>query len=96
MIDTTGVWTIVVAAGSSRRFGADKLDIRVSGTTTVLDLSVARARLAREGTALVLRPDDPRLSDPREPGLIVVGGGPTRSDSVRCGLAVVPPDASIV
>lgn len=96
MTDRTGVWTIVVAAGSSRRFGANKLDVRVTGTTTVLEMSVQRAVEASEGAVLVLHADDPRLRDQSSRAVTSVAGGRTRSESVRCGLAAVPLDATIV
>ncbi|MGI9022021.1 MAG: 2-C-methyl-D-erythritol 4-phosphate cytidylyltransferase [Acidimicrobiales bacterium] len=83
----TGVWAIVVAGGSGARFGRPKQFEDLLGRR-VLDWSLAAARAVCEGVVPVL-PDD-RL----EPGALP--GGPTRSASVRAGLAAVPAEAAIV
>lgn len=90
------VWTIVVAAGSGRRFGADKLSVAVDGDRTVLDLSVEIARRAGTGVVVVLRPDDPLLRATPVAGLTFVAGGDTRSASARNGLAAVPQNADVI
>lgn len=82
------VWTIVVAGGTGRRFGSLKQYARIDGRR-VLDLSVEAARSATDGVVLVVPADDAE----REGG---VAGGPTRTASVRNGLAAVPPEAEIV
>ncbi len=82
------VWTIVVAGGSGRRFGGPK-QYETLGDRRVLDWSLAAAREASDGVVAVLPADDAA----REGG---VAGGATRSDSVRAGLAAVPPEATIV
>ena len=81
------VWAIVVAAGTGSRFGAAKQFEPLLGKR-VLDWSVAAAREVCDGVVLVLPPDH------LEPG--TVAGAPTRSGSVRAGLAAVPDDAEIV
>ncbi len=90
------VWTIVVAAGSGRRFGADKLGVAVDGDRTVLDLSVETALEASTGVVVVLRPDDPLLHATPAPGLRFVAGGDSRSASARNGLDAVPDDATVI
>jgi 2-C-methyl-D-erythritol 4-phosphate cytidylyltransferase len=82
------VWTIVVAGGSSQRFGRPK-QYESLGAERVIDRSVAVARAASDGVVVVVPASDAE----REGG---VAGGRTRSESVRCGLAAVPADASII
>ena len=82
------VWTIVVAGGSSQRFGRPK-QYQSLGHERVIDLSVAVARAASDGVVVVVPADDVA----REGG---VAGGRTRSQSVRNGLHAVPNDASII
>ena len=86
------IWTIVVAAGSGRRYGGAKQFERI-GTDRVVDLSLATAARHSDGVVVVVPPGE------RPGGLTadrVVDGGATRSESVRCGLAAVPDDATIV
>jgi 2-C-methyl-D-erythritol 4-phosphate cytidylyltransferase len=82
------VWTIVVAGGSGRRFGSLKQYAELGGHR-VVDLAVAQARSVSDGVVLVVPADDATT----EGG---VAGGPTRTASVRNGLASVPADADIV
>ena len=82
------VWTIVVAGGSSQRFGRPK-QYEVIGSSRVLDLSLDVARSASDGVVLVVPAADVAV----EGG---VAGGRTRSESVRNGLAVVPADATVI
>ncbi|HVE46947.1 MAG TPA: 2-C-methyl-D-erythritol 4-phosphate cytidylyltransferase [Acidimicrobiales bacterium] len=87
------VWAVVVAAGSSQRFGRPKLYEQLAGRR-VLDWSLDAARLACDGVVLVVPPE---LVPAAEPGAdLVVAGGATRSASVRCGLAAVPTGAEVV
>ena len=90
------VWTIVVAAGSGQRFGADKLSVAIDGERTVLDVSVETALDASAGVVVVLRGDDPLLHATPAQGLRFVAGGATRSESARAGLAAVPDDAAVI
>jgi 2-C-methyl-D-erythritol 4-phosphate cytidylyltransferase len=55
----------------------------------VIDRSVAIARSVSDGVVVVVPPQDAVREG-------AVAGGATRSDSVRAGLAAVPPDATIV
>ena len=82
------VWTIVVAAGSGARFGGPK-QFSMLGDRRVLDWSVETAGSTSAGVVVVL----PAADAEREGG---VAGGETRSESVRCGLAAVPAEATII
>ncbi|MFN8052808.1 MAG: 2-C-methyl-D-erythritol 4-phosphate cytidylyltransferase [Acidimicrobiales bacterium] len=87
------VWTIVVAAGSGRRYGAAK-QFEPLGDRRVVDHSLAVAARHSAGVVVVVPPDEPEPTD-----LVadhVVPGGASRSESVRRGLAAVPADATIV
>ena len=79
---------VVVAAGSSSRFGADKLAVRLGGRP-VLERAVAsvRAPFPDAPVALVVRPDDVEAESARwrTAGVTVVAGGRRRQDSVRLG-----------
>ena len=85
---TEVVWTVVVAGGGGRRYGTAK-QYELLGEARVLDVAVEVARRATDGVVLVVPPEDAAT----EGG---VAGGPTRSQSVRNGLAAVPPAATIV
>lgn len=82
------VWTIVVAGGSGQRFGRAK-QFESLGSERVLDRSVRVARDASDGVVIVV----PAADAEREGG---VAGGGSRSASVRCGLAAVPDDATVI
>ncbi len=100
------VWAIVVAGGSGSRFGGDvpKQFVHLGGRPLVIWAGGAAAA-ACDGVVLVvpaanaevrLNADGPFVvAFPAEAGS-VVAGGPTRSASVRAGLAAVPEDAEIV
>ena len=87
-VPNENVWTIVVAAGSGARFGGPK-QFSMLGDRRVLDWSVETAGSCSTGVVVVL----PAADAEREGG---VAGGETRSESVRCGLAAVPADATII
>ncbi len=78
----------MVGGGSGRRFGTAK-QYELLGELRVIDRSVATARAASDGVVVVVPPEDAA-------GEHAVAGGATRSDSVRAGLAAVPPDATII
>ena len=82
------VWTIVVAAGAGSRTGRAK-QYELVGSRRVIDHAADAARASSDGVVVVVPPHDVAA----EGG---VAGGATRSDSVRAGLAAVPPDATIV
>ncbi len=90
------VWTIVVAAGSGRRFGADKLSVAIDGDRTVLDVSIETALEASAGVVVVVRSDDPLLFATPVSRLRFVAGGETRSASARNGIDAVPDDAAVI
>lgn len=77
-----------MAGGTGRRFGGRKQYERVGGER-ILDRSRAVAASVSDGVVLVVPADDASREG-------AVAGGATRSDSVRAGLAAVPPEASIV
>jgi 2-C-methyl-D-erythritol 4-phosphate cytidylyltransferase/2-C-methyl-D-erythritol 2,4-cyclodiphosphate synthase len=89
----------VVAAGSSTRFGRDKLEARIGGRT-VLEHAVGAVRAALPGvpTCLVVRPDAVAGARARwtGDGLLVVAGGPRRQDSVRLGVEALALDEAAV
>ena len=93
------VWTIVVAAGQGDRFGGDKQVANLSGRP-VLVHSVAAASKVSDGVVVVTAASrQPAVADlMRGFDLVpkVVSGGPTRSSSVRAGLASVPEKATVV
>lgn len=84
-------WGIVLAAGSARRFGRDKLAVCVDGERLV-DRAVRTATEVLDGVVVVV-PAGTGWSGP--PVTEVVAGGVRRSDSVRAGLAAVPGDAAV-
>jgi len=82
------VWTIVVGGGSGSRFGRPK-QYESLGDERVIDASRRVAASVSDGVVVVV----PAADAEREGG---VAGGATRSESVRAGLAAVPPDAEVV
>ncbi len=101
------VWSIVVAGGSGRRFGRLK-QFSLLGGRPVLQWAVAACRPCSAGVVLVVpadadAPDDagapPYGADAGAPlygADVLVHGGATRADSVRCGLAAVPDEAEVI
>jgi 2-C-methyl-D-erythritol 4-phosphate cytidylyltransferase len=86
------VWSIVVAGGAGTRFGGPKQFLDLGGRT-VAGWAVAAARAASDGVVLVVPAGDAVLDDAPD---VVVVGGPTRSESVRRGLAAVPAAADVI
>ncbi|MFM8504547.1 MAG: 2-C-methyl-D-erythritol 4-phosphate cytidylyltransferase [Acidimicrobiaceae bacterium] len=82
------IWTIVVAAGSGTRFGSPK-QFALVNERRIVDWAVETSRISSDGVVVVL----PAEQAQREGG---IAGGATRSASVRCGLAAVPQDATII
>jgi len=104
------VWTIVVAAGSGSRFGdaVPKQFLALAGRR-LIDWAVGAAAAASDGVIAVLPADpfeDGTVPDGMVPGaagrgaggghFAAVAGGPTRSASVRAGLAAVPENADVI
>ena len=87
------VWSIVVAGGSGRRFGQLK-QFAALGDRPVLEWAVTACRACSAGVVLVL-PDGADRTGGYGADLVVTGGA-TRADSVRCGLAVVPSEAEVI
>jgi 2-C-methyl-D-erythritol 4-phosphate cytidylyltransferase len=96
-VSVAPVWSIVVAGGSGRRFGRLKQFSDLAGRP-VLEWAIQACRPCSAGVVLVLpdpaTQDGPAL-DPHGADLVVPGGG-TRADSVRCGLTAVPDDAEVI
>lgn len=93
---------VVVAAGSSQRFGRDKL-AQLLGGRSVLERAVAAVRTPLPGVPCVLVVAPERVESTRrqwEPaGVAVVAGGQARQDSVRAGieaLALEDGDVAVV
>jgi 2-C-methyl-D-erythritol 4-phosphate cytidylyltransferase len=87
------VWVIVVAAGSGTRFGGPKQLAPLAGRR-VVDWSIDAARSVADGVVLVVAPSEADAVEPAVDAVVV--GGATRSESVRAGLAAVPPEAEVV
>ncbi len=89
---------VLVAAGRSVRFGADKLALRLDDGDTVL-FHAARCLLEGgiAGLVIVGAPGSEHGLERLGPELLaVVPGGKERVDSVLCGLAALPVDADLV
>jgi 2-C-methyl-D-erythritol 4-phosphate cytidylyltransferase/2-C-methyl-D-erythritol 2,4-cyclodiphosphate synthase len=91
---------IVLAAGSSTRFGKDKLGARIAGRS-VLERAVGAVRGAFPDAPVVLVVRADRVDGVQEAwrasGLRVVAGGEHRQDSVRNGFtALQPADDTVV
>jgi 2-C-methyl-D-erythritol 4-phosphate cytidylyltransferase len=93
--ERSGVWCVVVAGGSGRRFGAAK-QFEALGSSSVLQHAVAAARSSAEGVVVVLPGDAVDQAGATISADAVVPGGDTRAGSVRAGLGAVPADAQVV
>ncbi len=93
MSKASKVWSIVVAGGAGRRFG-DMKQFSTLGGRPVLAWAVEACRPSSAGVVLVL-PAGLDAQD-RYGADAVVPGGATRAESVRCGLAAIPPDAEVI
>lgn len=91
---------VVVAAGSSSRFGGDKLAADLRGRSVLARaVDAVRAPFPRAPLALVVRTEvvDAQRARWELEGARVVAGGERRQDSVRNGVtALDPPDDSVV
>lgn len=92
MRPVSAVWAVVVAAGSGARFGGPKQFADLAGRV-VAERSVDACRSVAATVVLVVPPG---CAQPAHGADAVVPGGPTRSASVRCGLAAVPDDVEVV
>jgi 2-C-methyl-D-erythritol 4-phosphate cytidylyltransferase len=86
------VSAIILAAGSGTRFGGAKQFARL-GPVRLVDHVVATATSVAQAVVLVLPPG---VAWDGAPVYAVVTGGPTRSASVRAGLAALPPTTEVV
>ena len=82
-----------MAAGTGERFGGAK-QYEVVGGRRVLDWALAAARSVSDGVVVVVEAG--RVDAPEPLADVVVGGGATRSASVRAGLAAVPEEAEVI
>lgn len=99
-MNAPSVAAVVVAAGSSVRFGADKLQVRLGGATVVQHaVRSIHTALPQARGVLVGRADrlEACASLAAEVGWHAVGGGGRRQDSVRRGFdALAPGDDEVV
>ncbi len=99
-MSTGDVYVVVVAAGSSSRFGGDKLAADLRGRSVLARaMDAVRAPFPQAPFALVVRPEavDGHRARWQPEGARVVAGGERRQDSVRNGVtALDPPDESVV
>lgn len=93
------VWTIVLAAGSGRRFGGTPKQFEPLGDDRVVDRSLAISRAAADHVVVVLAPGQESEGVALvESGAadVAVTGGDERADSVRAALAVIDEDAAVI
>ncbi len=88
-----GVWAVVLAGGTARRFGDRPKQFEPVGGVRMVDRTVAAARRSCDGVVLVLPPGRAWDGAPVD---AVAEGGDHQSESLRAGLACVPADAGIV
>jgi 2-C-methyl-D-erythritol 4-phosphate cytidylyltransferase len=86
------IWTIVLAAGQGNRYGRTKQYERI-GQRSLVDIVVDTAAAVSDGVVVVLPKGAPWQ---RRAVATPIAGGEARAQSVRAGLAEVPPDAGIV
>jgi 2-C-methyl-D-erythritol 4-phosphate cytidylyltransferase len=86
------VWAVIVAAGWGERFGGPKQFAELGGARLV-DHAVATAAATCDAVVLVVPDEDDWIGADVD---ALVTGGATRAESVRAGLAAVPPGAEIV
>lgn len=85
------MYTIVVASGTSQRFGSDKLSEKISNES-ILDRTVRIALENSDGVVVVTDPSKFSNTDV----FAVVSGGQNRTESVKNGLAAVPESVGII
>ncbi len=93
------MWTIVLAAGSGRRFGGTPKQFEPLGDDRVVDRSLAISRAAADHVVVVLAPGQESEGVALvESGAadVAVTGGDERVDSVRAALAVIDEDAAVI
>ena len=85
---------VIVAAGSSTRFGTDKLMSDISGQPLIAH-TVMTVKTAVDFCVLVARDDQIAALQALNLGIDIVPGGATRTESETAGLAAVPPSRLI-
>ena len=92
------VWTVIVAAGGSSRFGSDKQKVTI-GHKTVLECAVSTAGTVGSvvvvGKAEFIEEIEKTFSSNQSVEAVVAGGS-TRTASVSAGLLAVPNTAEII
>jgi 2-C-methyl-D-erythritol 4-phosphate cytidylyltransferase len=89
---SASVWAIVLAGGGGNRFGGLKQFAELDGQT-LLERVVQLAAKCCDGVVVVLPAGHERAA---QPGQVSATGGGTRAESVRSGLAALPPEAGVV
>jgi 2-C-methyl-D-erythritol 4-phosphate cytidylyltransferase len=90
---SASVWAVVLAGGGGNRFGGLKQFAERSGQT-LLERVVQLAAKCADGVVVVL--PAAQADDERYRGYVTAVGGATRAESVRSGLAALPPEAEFV
>ncbi|CAN5873364.1 IspD/TarI family cytidylyltransferase [soil metagenome] len=85
---------IIVAAGSSTRFGSDKLMSEIAGRPLIAHTVAAIVGLV-DHCVVVARADQVAVIEAMKLGVEVLPGGATRTESETAGLAAVPPSRLI-
>ncbi|MDE0653785.1 MAG: 2-C-methyl-D-erythritol 2,4-cyclodiphosphate synthase [bacterium] len=105
--DSAVIWTVLVAAGEGRRFGAPK-QLQPLARRRVIDQAFGTAVAASHGVVVVAAADQVdalregsdalRAHPTGDPSttIVVTEGGATRSESVRAGIAATPDDADVI
>jgi 2-C-methyl-D-erythritol 4-phosphate cytidylyltransferase len=89
------VWAVVVAGGSGQRFGQMK-QFALLADRPVVAWAVAACRPSSSGVVLVVPAGTAADVHLNHGADVVVEGGATRAESVRCGLAAVPDGAEVI
>jgi len=99
------VWAVLVAAGRGERLGSDrpKAFVPFAGRPLLAESLTRIDRSERVDNVVVVAPpgwEEPAIlcaeEESAEKVVACVGGGETRADSVRAGVAAVPEDASVI
>ncbi|MHB8108153.1 MAG: 2-C-methyl-D-erythritol 4-phosphate cytidylyltransferase, partial [Candidatus Cryosericum sp.] len=93
-VHRSGLAAIIVAAGSSTRFGGDKLFASVAGKPLICTTLEAVCRAPVRQLVLICRLGDRAKMEkcviqaalPQSVHVYLASGGPTRAESVLCGL----------
>jgi 2-C-methyl-D-erythritol 4-phosphate cytidylyltransferase len=86
---------VVVGGGSSSRFGTDKLMVEVAGRP-LLSHTIEAVISHVDVSVVVCRPEMVETFSRLHPEVLVVEGGPTRTQSEIAGLAAIDEDVSLV